>query len=91
MQWDPERSPTIGMLDYRSIQIGISGRVSNTWANEWVVGIEDVTETARGWKRVVDEDSDIRVKELVKRWLMPMETVYEIPEELRKVLQMDGR
>ncbi len=27
VQWDPERSPRIGMLEYRSIQIGISGKI----------------------------------------------------------------
>lgn len=91
VQWDPERSPRIGMLDYRSIQIGISGRVSSRWANEWVVGIEDVTEKARALKRVVDEDSDVGVEELVKRGLMPTEMVYEVSEELRRVLQMDER
>ncbi len=91
VQWDPERSPRIGMLDYRSIQIGISGKVSNTWANEWVVGIEDVTEKARELERVVDEDNDIGVDELVKRGLMPVEREYEISEELRMLLQMDER
>ena len=89
VQWDPERSPRIGMLDYRSIQIGISGRVSSMWAEEWVTEIEDVTEKWRGLKRTLDADPNIGNEELVKRGLVPEERVYEVPDALRKVLQMD--
>lgn len=81
----------IGMLDHRSIQIGLSGTVSDTWANVCVVGIEYMTEKSRKLKKVVDEDSKIEVEELLKTGLMPEEKAYEIPEELRKVLQMDER
>ena len=89
VQWDPERSPRIGMLDYRSIQIGISGKLSSTWANEWVVEIEDVTERAKMLKTAIEEDAKIEVGELVKRGLVPEERVYEVPDELRRVLKMD--
>lgn len=88
VQWDPERSPRIGMLDYRSIQIGISGKVSNTWANEWIIDIKDVTEKARILKSIVDGDANIGLEELVKRGLVPKERVYEVPEGLRRLLQM---
>ena len=90
VQWDPERSPRIGQLGYRSIQIGISGKVSKMWAEELVVGIDDMTEKAREMKRALDEDGSgkVGVEELVRRGLMPLERVYEVPEELRKVLQM---
>lgn len=91
VQWDPERSPRLGMLDYRSIQIGISGKMSSAWANEWVVAIEDVTEKAKELKRMVDEDDSLGVEELGKRGLVPKERVYEVSEELRQVLQMDER
>jgi hypothetical protein len=89
VQWDPERSVRIGALGYRSIQIGISGKVGKLWAEEWVVGIEDVTEMARGMKRVLDEEPELGVEELVRRGLMPRERVYEVPEELRRILRME--
>lgn len=88
VQWDPERSPRIGQLGYRSIQIGISGKVSKMWAEEWVVAIEDMTEKAREMKRVLDGEKEIGVEELVARGVMPDERVYEVPGELRSVLQM---
>lgn len=89
VQWDPERSPKLEVLPWRSIQIGISGGVGKIWAEEWIVGIEDVTERAMTLKEVVENEKGVALEELVKRGLVPEERVYELPEELRKVLQMD--
>lgn len=58
------------------------------WAEEWVVAIEDMTEKAREMKRVLDGEKEIGVEELVARGVMPDERVYEVPGELRSVLQM---
>lgn len=89
VQWDPEREPGLEVLPYRSIQVGISGGVGKVWAEEWIVGIEDVTERARRLKEVVEEEGGVKLEELVERGLVPEERVYDVPEELRKVLQMD--
>jgi hypothetical protein len=87
VQWDPERSPRIGKLEYRSIQIGIRN-------GEWVqhiVGIEDVTERAQKLKAVVEEDTDkkITLEEFVARDLVPAERPYEVPEDLIEILRME--
>ncbi len=89
VQWDPERSPGLEVLPYRSIQVGISGKVGRVWAEEWVVGIEDVTGRARRLKEVVGREGGVGLGELVEGGLVPVERVYDVPEELRKVLQMD--
>ena len=89
VQWDPERSPTLEVLPYRSIQIGISGAISEEWAREWVVGIEDITEMARELKRIIDAEPGSGWEELVKRGVVPREEIYEVGEELRRVLRMD--
>ncbi|KAL6720747.1 hypothetical protein ACLMJK_002672 [Lecanora helva] len=89
VQWDPERSPRLGALGFRSIQIWISGKVSGIWASEWVVEIEDVTEMAREMKKRLDEDAGIGVEELIRKGLMAVERKYEVSDELRKILQMD--
>lgn len=91
VQWDPERSVRIGMEEFRSIQIGIGGKICRVWAEEWIEGIEDVTERAREMKRVLDEDvGKVVTKEgLVERGVMPVERVYDVPSELRGVLKMD--
>ena len=88
VQWDPERSPSLKVLPYRSIQIGISGKLNKTWAEEWTESIEDMTETAQMLKKMVDEGmtgEDV----LVARSLVPTERVYEIPDELRQTLQTE--
>ncbi|KAL8692375.1 MAG: hypothetical protein Q9218_002594 [Villophora microphyllina] len=90
VQWDPERSVDMKVLPYRSIQIGISGEVAREWV-DWIERIEDVTDVARRLKRAVDEgDLDgIGEEEPVRRGLAREERVYEVDEELRKILEMD--
>ncbi|KAH6898639.1 hypothetical protein B0T10DRAFT_473297 [Thelonectria olida] len=88
IQWDPERTPRLGMLPYRSIQIGIPGSLSGTWANEWIVEIEDVTETARELKRVLDEQPGMTTEELVKIGLVPEERPFDVPESVQQILEM---
>ncbi len=47
VQWDPERDLFLNKLDYRSIQIGLSGEAVHRYVREWIVGIEDITEECR--------------------------------------------
>ncbi|KAG9232646.1 ATP-dependent RNA helicase DHX8 [Amylocarpus encephaloides] len=97
VQWDPERSPRLGALGHRSLQVGIgSGGSEKTgmgvkrwWVEEGVVGIEDVTERALGLKEEVGRNGDVTVEELVEMGLVPRERVYEVPEDLRVLLRMD--
>lgn len=91
VQWDPERSIRLAMLPYRSIQIGVSGEVGVTWVEEWIDGIEDVTDMARRLKKVLDEDAEVGEEGLIRRGLMPSEKVYELDEGLRTILRMDDR
>lgn len=89
VQWDPERSPSLGILPYRSIQIGISRAMSKKWVDEWIVNIEDVTPTARSLKRTLDEHPELTMEELVAQGLVPGEKVYEIPEDLKQTLKVN--
>ena len=77
VQWDPERSPSLNVLPYRSIQIGISGKVGRVWVEEWIVGIEDVTERARRLKEVMGKEGEVMLEELVEGGLVPEERVCE--------------
>lgn len=88
IQWDPERSPRLGKLPYRSIQIGIKGDLGRRWTEEWICEIEDVTDMAREMKRVLDEDAELDEEELRRRGLMPDEKVYSVDDELREVLRV---
>ncbi|MEU6225091.1 DUF4291 domain-containing protein [Streptomyces sp. NPDC047042] len=46
VQWDPERDLRLNPLPYRSLQLGLSGEAAARYADEWIVGIEDVTPLA---------------------------------------------
>lgn len=89
MQWDPERSATIGVLPYRSIQIGISGAISAHWARESVESIEDVTEKALALAKAIEEEGITDEEELRRRGLLSEEKVYELEPELRETLRME--
>ncbi|KAK8880111.1 ATP-dependent RNA helicase DHX8 [Apiospora arundinis] len=94
IQWDPERSPRLEKLDYRSIQIGVPAALQARWVGEWIVSIEDVTERAHELKRVLDEEktqdgSDaITDDELVDRGLLPRETEFVVPRDIQEILGM---
>jgi hypothetical protein len=47
IQWDPERTVLLEPLDYRTIQIGLSGVAVESYADTWITKIEDVTPLAR--------------------------------------------
>ncbi|OCL01959.1 hypothetical protein AOQ84DRAFT_424988 [Glonium stellatum] len=90
VQWDPERTPALGKLPYRSIQIGIPVALIEQWVDNWIVGIEDVTERARALKTALDENSNLTIEELIQRRLVPEERLYELSDDLQKVLHMSG-
>ncbi|KAK3323720.1 hypothetical protein B0T19DRAFT_402019 [Cercophora scortea] len=88
IQWDPERTVRLDKLEYRSIQIGIPGALTEDWVENLIVGIEDVTERARDLKKVIDERPEVTDQELVELGLVPSERPFEIPEELQRALGM---
>lgn len=90
VQWDPERSPSLEVLPYRSIQIGISKEFSEKWVKEWILSIEDVTEQAKGLKRLIDQLSGSNLEELMEKGVMPREAIYQLPADIREILKMDG-
>jgi Domain of unknown function (DUF4291) len=68
IQWDPERDLHFNPLDHRSIQIGLGGESVARYCDEWIVGIEDVTELAH------------RVRAARDAALLPTERPYPVPE-----------
>ncbi|OLN88280.1 hypothetical protein CCHL11_00263 [Colletotrichum chlorophyti] len=88
IQWDPERSVRLERLQHRSIQIGIPAGTCESWVEEGIVGIEDVTARARELKRVLDERPDVGDRELADAGLMPVEREFAVPEEVAEILEM---
>lgn len=90
VQWDPERTPALEKLAYRSIQIGIPASISELWVNEWIVSIEDVTDRARALKAALDEDASLSTEELVEKGLVPVERPFAVPDSVVSKLEMSA-
>ncbi|OQR61855.1 hypothetical protein B6E66_22980 [Streptomyces maremycinicus] len=75
VQWDPERDLRLAPLPYRSLQLGLAGEATARYADDWIVGIEDVTPLAR------DVHERVRAGELDRAaTLLPTERPYPAPE-----------
>ncbi|MFJ3307812.1 DUF4291 domain-containing protein [Streptomyces sp. NPDC086549] len=77
VQWDPERDLRLQPLPYRSLQLGLAGEATVRYADEWIVGIEDVTPLAR------QVHEHVRAGELEQAAaLLPEERPYPVAEEV---------
>ncbi|MFE5601417.1 DUF4291 domain-containing protein [Streptomyces coelicoflavus] len=77
VQWDPERDLGLRPLPYRSLQLGLSGEAARRYADEWTVGIRDVTPLAHEIHALVREDDFDSA-----RSLLPREQPYPVPEDV---------
>lgn len=74
-QWDPERDINGNALDYRSIQIGIRGKMVYEYVNSWISKITDITD-------YVHELNHMRLNGKNISDLLPDEKVYESCDRL---------
>ncbi|RPD42647.1 DUF4291 domain-containing protein [Chitinophaga barathri] len=84
VQWDPEKDIHLQNLPYRSIQIGLSGIAVEKYVNEWITGIEDITDQCTVIRQLVEKKQIGEAKAL-----LPVETVYPLPTEIGMMLQAD--
>ncbi|KAI0380661.1 hypothetical protein F5Y04DRAFT_95892 [Hypomontagnella monticulosa] len=89
VQWDPERTPRLEKLNYRSIQIGIPSLVAGAWVDKWIVSIEDVTEKARALERELRENPGTTDEELQRKGLVPLEREFPVPLDVQQALRME--
>jgi hypothetical protein len=77
VQWDPERDLHHNPLPYRSLQLGLAGEAAVRYADEWIVGIEDVTPLA------TEIHARVRAGELDRATeLLPTERPYPPAEDV---------
>ncbi|WP_416972827.1 DUF4291 domain-containing protein [Streptomyces sp. 4F14] len=75
VQWDPERSLRLGALPHRSLQLGLAREATERYADDWIVGIEDVTGLAQ------EVHARVRAGQLdAANALLPQERPYEVDE-----------
>ena len=83
VQWDPERGLRGDKLAHRSIQVGLGRSVINQYADEWTVGITDLTPQVRKMHDLLKRGE----ADAAKRHLPP-ERVYPVSEALARRLGM---
>lgn len=81
LQWDPEKDIHLQNLNYRSIQIGLTGIAVEQYVNEWIVSIEDITPLCKQIHSLV---LDKKIEEA--KSLLPLENIYPMTNELNKII-----
>jgi len=81
VQWDPERSLGLGPLDHRAIQVGLSGIAATHYVDDWIVGITDVTSTARDIANLVGHNVLAAAENL-----LPAERPYPLPDHIARAV-----
>ncbi|MFJ4979847.1 DUF4291 domain-containing protein [Streptomyces coeruleorubidus] len=77
VQWDPERDLRLDPLPHRSLQLGLAGEAAARYADEWIVGIEDVTPLA------TEVHALVRAGQLESAaGLLPEERPYPVEDEV---------
>ncbi|WP_282700141.1 DUF4291 domain-containing protein [Streptomyces sp. CC219B] len=77
VQWDPERDLQLNPLPHRSLQLGLAGEAAGRYADDWIVGIEDVTPLAAEVRSLVRAG---RTAQAVG--LLPQERPYPLDDEV---------
>jgi len=77
IQWDPERDLRLHRLDYRSVQIGLSGEAVERYVDEWIVKISDVTPLAHEIESLLRQSKSEEATALA-----PSECEYLVCEEI---------
>lgn len=79
VQWDPERTWSGSPLPHRSLQVGLSGSAVSAYVDEWIVGIDDMTEQVHHLRSLLRSDADAGAAQL------PPESPYRLPDDVARV------
>lgn len=85
IQWDPEKDIFLNNLDYRSIQIGLTGIAVEKYVSEWIVDIEDISEKCREIHSLI-----LAKKTEEAKSLLPLENIYPVSDEIKAVIQISS-
>lgn len=83
IQWDPEKDIFLNKLDFRSIQVGLSGIAVEKYLNDWIVNIEDISSLCHEIKGLIDMEE---IESAKKR--LPIEREYPIRKDLMTHLRV---
>ena len=81
-QFDPDRDIYGNPQQVRAIQLGLRGKMVNSYVDKWIVRITDITDEVKYLKKLRDE-KNLTVDKL------PIEKEYPVSSEIRKILFME--
>ncbi len=81
VQWDPERSPQLTPLPYRSLQVGLTREAVDGFVDEWMVAIADATPSAHTIRELL-RAGDVQAGPA----LLPVEPAYPLPPDIGSVI-----
>ena len=81
LQWDPEKDIHLQNLNYRSIQIGLTGIAVEHYVNDWILAIDDITPLC---KKIHSLILDKKIEEAKN--LLPLENIYPVSNELKIII-----
>ena len=70
LQWDPDHHPSGAKLERRAIQLGLRGSFLASYARDWIVDIEDISEFVQQQRQYREANRP--------ELLIPHETVYPV-------------
>ena len=85
IQWDPEKDIFLNNLNYRSIQVGLTGIAVEKYVNKWIVNIEDISEKCREIHSLILAK---KTEEAIS--LLPLENIYPVSDELKMIIQISS-
>ncbi|WP_067179458.1 DUF4291 domain-containing protein [Microtetraspora niveoalba] len=85
VQWDPERSPRGAALNHYNIQVGIGRRLVRTFADDWIVGLTDLTPKVHRAASLIQAGQAAKAHRL-----FPPERAYPLPRALEDRLSRGG-
>lgn len=81
LQWDPEKDIHLQNLNYRSIQIGLTGIAVEHYVYDWIEAIEDITPLCRKIRSLL---LDKKIEDAKN--LLPLENLYPLNEDLKNII-----
>lgn len=83
VQWDPERDIENKRLEFKSVQVGVTEKLSEVYAKKWISKIEDVTSLTHEIHNLVIRKNISEAKKL-----LPPEIKYPVNKEIMESLGM---
>ncbi|AOM39492.1 DUF4291 domain-containing protein [Xenorhabdus hominickii] len=71
IQWDPERDISLNKLEQRTIQIGLRNQALNSYVNQWITNVTDITDRVYHIHELVKNNKLDMAKKL-----LPEEKIY---------------